>query len=468
MTFNNTPISQENEIEPKHESFSDRFNKVASRLKTEETDVDFLKRNASQHAARTAEVIVGLPGNTKRAVTEMRKMVPNLLGLPDLGELEKKMFGEPEKGSWNELYATPPTSNELREKVTPKVAEKLGLEKDYFEPRSEGEKWAGELNQDIISSLLPGTGRFNLLKNIGGPILANLSKSGLKYIGLSDENAEKAKLGIMFTTSLASQSNPAQFARDRIAQAKSMIPNGMTVFTNNFRNELNTLRTRLNRGLGVPSKSKTIQGINELELQIDNNGRIPMQNLMQARDDINQWISEAGGWDIPADVREPTLVNLNRLKRNIIDTIDNNLTTRLPQVGEMYRTGYEAAAVTHQSNAVSNFIQKNYGKKVASAATKVVFPALVTGGAVLPKTAIGTAALLPAYKTGQILYRVYNSPTLARYYRDVITASLQSNAPAMVYSMQKFDKAMKEEEDKMDKGKKLSLSEFKQRFTNRD
>ena len=156
-------------------------------------------------------------------------------------------------------------------------------------------------------------------------------------------------------------------------------------------------------------------------------------------------------------------------------TIDTNLAQRFPQAGELYRTGYEAAAVTHQSNAITNFIERYFGRKVASAGAKVLFPGLAGGAAVLPKTAGAAAIGIPVYKTGQVLYRVGNSPTLARYYADVIRNASQANAPAMIKSIDLLDNQMEKEErkeeikrTKANRGKKPSLEEFKSRFRNTD
>src|SRR5438046_4647968 len=103
----------------------------------------------------------------------------------------------------------------------------------------------------------------------------------------------------------------------------------------------------------------------DLAGQVQNN-RLSMHSLMDPRDNVNEWISEAGGWDVPANTRDATVRNLNELKRQIISTIDENMQNRFPEAAELYRTGYEAAAVNHQSNAISNFIERNFGKKLTS------------------------------------------------------------------------------------------------------
>lgn len=448
-------------------SFSERFHKIAKEKSLEESEEDFYKRNIAQNAARAAETYVGLPGNFKKAFQESKDYLLNLFpgfkDRPKAKELEEKSFGTPEKGSYEDLIMNPLTSSQLRETASKNIAEKSTGDENYLEPRGEVEKATGELTQDLTSFFLPGSGQLRMITKIGVPVLGNLGKQGLKYLGVDEKKAEQAKLGMMLVSTLASQSNPGQFASERISQSKNMIPETATVNAAPLARNLMPLLNRMQRGFQVPSKSRTMQGMGELAGQIQN-GRLNMRSLMDARDGINEWIAEAGGWDIPVPTRNAAVANLNQLKTQIIDTIESNMATRFPQARELYETGYEAAAVTHQSNAISNFIEKNFGRKTASVGAKLLFPSLVGGSAILPKTAAAGILAYPVYKTGQVLYRVGNSPTLARYYQDVLTYSAAGNVPAMVKSMDKLDKALAEDEKKMKKGKKISLDEFKARF----
>lgn len=429
-----------------HSSVKERFRKLASdkKMVEAETNSEFFKRNIGQNAARAAETIVGMPGNFKKAYMQSRDMLESFL--PESIQKLKPQSQEGGESSQN-LFFNPPTSTNLRENVTPIVAEKIGGAKDYFEPKNEKEKVAGELTQDITSFFMPGTGQMRLAVRLGAPVVGNLTKQGAKYLGADEETAEKAKLGFMLATTVAGQSDPGRFSSNRISQAKQMIPDTATVNAMPLANRLMPLYERVTRGLGVPSKSRAIQGMQDLANQVQN-GRIPLRNLMDARDNVNEWISEAGGWDVPANTRDATLRNLNELKTQIITTIEENMASRFPQAQELYQTGYEAAAVNHQSNAISNFIEKNFGRKTSSVGAKLLFPGLAGGAAVLPKTAGVAAATYPIYKTGQILYRIGNSPTLARYYQDVILSASRGNAPAMISNMERLDKELAKEEEK--------------------
>lgn len=457
--------------QPKKQNTKDLFKKVRDK-NTRETFEESTTRNVAQHGARIAETFIGLPGNLKKAGQETFDFIDSLIeplkpegtpSLKDIRESGKKTFIQPEKNSVGDVLINPPTSERVREEVSKDVAQRFTGDENYLEPRGKTEKAAGEFTQDVTNFFTPGTGRMRLMTRIGAPILGHLVKHDLKYLGASEENAEKAKLGTMLAFSLATGSNPQGFSQERIGEAKNMIPQNTTVPVRPLADGLMNLYNRLNRGLQVPSKSRAMQGMRELADQVDNN-RISLHSLMDARDNINEWISEAGGWDVPANTRSQTLRNLNELKGQIINVIDTNLTQRFPQAAELYRTGYEASAVTHQSNAISNFIEQKFGRQTKSIGAKLLFPALGTGATILPKTALGVAATYPIYKVGQVLYRISKSPTLAGYYQEVIRNSLTKNAPAMISSLSKLDKKLAEEEQKERSKKGPTLQEFKSKF----
>jgi len=438
----------------------------------EETTPEQARRISGQQIARGGETVLGYPGNLKKSVGQARDYIESLFGVPEEERLSKKgeeTFGKPEKGSIEEFAFNPPTSAEIRETGTKKVAEKLTGDTEYLEPRTKEEEASGEFTQDLTSMFMPGTRRLNWLTRIGAPIAGNLTKQGVKFLGGSEETAEKAKLGVMLMSTLASQSNPAEFSRNRIAQAKNMIPETATVSSGPLARRLRPVYNYINSGLrNVPSAARTREIINDLADQ-SRTGRINMRSLMKARDDVNELINDAGGFDVHPDVRDRTVNNLNRAKRAIIQTIDENMSARFPQAAELYRTGYEASAVTHTSNAISNFLEKRFGRTLASVGARLLFPA-ATGGAALigPKALVATTIGLPLYQTGKVMYRVANSPTLARYYQDVITSSTLGNTAAMVKSLSKFDKAMLKEEEKEKKGRGITLDEFKSKIKNKD
>ena len=453
-------------------AISQRWDQIASdkaQVEKESTS-EHLGRNVLQNTARAAETVVGMPGNFKKGFRKSFEDANNFVksfmpSFPTLEEAEKD-YPQAERGGnvefINDLLFNAPTSGELRENVTPKVAEKISGKKDYLEPKTPTEKKFGDFTQDLTSFFLPGTQQLNTAVRIGAPILGNLVKNGMEYFGASEKTAEQAKLGVMMMTTLMGQSNPSEFASQRIGQAKQMVPDTATIHMGDFAQSIQPLITRLNRGLGVPSKSRTRQGLQDLAGQVDGQGRMNLRSAMDARDHINEWISEAGGWDVPAPTRDASIRNLNTLKRNLITTIDENLARRYPQAGELYRTGYEAAAVTHQSNAISNFIERNFGRKASSVGAKLLFPSLAGGAAVLPKTAAVGAMSYPFYKAGQVAYRVANSPTLAQYYTNVINAAALGNTPVMVTNMEKLDKALKKDEEKQFGKFKSSKDEFHQ------
>lgn len=454
-------------------SVDERLRKLVDKNRNQQVGSlsDLFLRNAAQNTSRAAETVLGLPGNVKKAYQQSTDFLDSLIpeGLPKLNDIregEKEALYTPDKRSLEGFVMSPPTSEQWR-KGSKNLSKRLTGRDDYLEPQNNVEKAIGEFSQDLASFFLPGTGQLRMLTRIGAPLVGNLGKQALTFLGADEETAEKAKLGLMLATTLGTQSNPGQFARDRIAQAVNMVPETATAAAAPLASRLMNLYTRVTRGLSVPSKSRAVQGMQDLAGQVDQNGRIPLRSLMQARDDVNEWLREAGAWNIPATDRKSMVANLNELKTQIIRTIDENLAQRFPQAGELYKTGYQASAVTQQSNAISNFIENNFGKKAASIGAKLLFPSLGISAGFVPKlAALGTAAT-PVYKVGQVLYRIGQSPTLSRYYQGVLQAATQGNAPAMIRNLTNLDKGLAHEEKKMDKKRKPTVESFKAGFINK-
>jgi hypothetical protein len=450
-------------------SFSERFQSIGNKNKQiqEESNLEYYARNISQYGARAAEILVGMPGNYQKAFKGAWDYISNIHDDEDsylkyaVNPITSSLMKAASPAVTKPLVKFP-TSEDVREEVTKPLSKLLLGDEEYLEPKTKNEERLGEFTQDLTSFFTPGTGQMKLATRIGAPILGKLSEEGLKYLGVDESTAAKAKTGVMLFTTLAGQSDPGKFASQQIKQAKDMVPDTF-VDVSNLEHSLIKMKDNLRKGLKVTSKNKTVSGIDDLLSQITG-GRMNIKSLMEARDNINEWISEAGGWDIPGPVKKSSVRNLNELKSNIIKTTQDNLNRLSPKAADLYKTGYEAAAVNHQSNVISNFIEKKFGKKFSSTAAKVLFSG--AGGYVAPNLAASGAALYPAYKAGQVLYRISKSPTLANYYADVIKYSTQRNASAMIKSLNKLDKELaKQEKEGVDA--EISLDEFKSRFKNK-
>src|SRR6185436_17891946 len=322
MISNDTNKISDEEINSIGSNIRERLKIVAEKNKPEKSQESFF-RKTGQYASRAGEILVGASGNLKKAYQQTKDYLQSFL--PEKLKTHEENLPQPEESSFEHMFMNPLTSSELRETATKDIAETLGGSREYFEPRGKKEEFIGDLTQDITSAFSPGSGPFRFMTKLGAPILGNLVKQGLDYVGADKSTAEKAKLGTMLVTSIAGQSNPGQFASERIAQGKNLVPQNATLDVTRLANRFLPLYDRLRMGLRTPSKSRAMEGMRDLAQQVQNN-RMSVHSLMQARDDINEWIAEAGGWDIPVAIRNPTLRNLNEFKTSVIRTIDENLT----------------------------------------------------------------------------------------------------------------------------------------------
>jgi hypothetical protein len=430
-----------------------------------ESTLESAKRQAAQYTSRGAEGILGLPGAAKSAWQSSLDDFNSFLGIDKIvGSMDEMnssvLGGKPEKGSVQDIIFNPPNPQDIRQGLTKKVAKSISGDESYLEPKSEFEEKVGEFSQDLATFFLPGN-KMSLPMKIITPLLGNLAKEGVKYLGADEGTAQKVKSGLMLMTSMAGASNPREFANNRIQQAKNLVPENATINARPFENQIIQIRNQLRKGLNTPDKSSTFQAIENLGNQIDPiTGRMNFRSLMQARDDINRLIDTAGGFDVPTSIKNATVRNLNNLKSRMIDTIDTTLQRFDPQAAELYRSGYEAASVLHQSNAISRFIEKVGGKYAFNPLTKTLFGggAVASGAAFFPKAAIGAATGFPLYQTGKLIYRVANSPTLAHYYGNVIRDATIQNTPSLLKNLKRFDKEL---EKSIEKDRKLSFEEVR-------
>lgn len=409
--------------------------------------------------ARIGEAILGAPGNLKKGLGQSFSQLNEEFNLPPY---DPSGLGQYEEGSVGESIFNPPTSHELRKGKTKEYAQQTKGNPEYYEPRGNIEEAAGEFAQDVTNMFLPGTRGFGLLTRLGAPLVSNAAKFLTKKLSGDEKLAENVKQGTSLIATIAGLSNPMQMAQQRISQSRQIVPETAAFNAQNLANNFMPLYTKLNRGFrNIPSKSKLRSNLDDFASQIQPGNQMSTHSLMDAVDNINELINEAKGFDIPKATRPQMLKNLNEAKTVLRKEVRDQL-KQYPEALELYNTGYEAAAVMHRSEAINNALEKYAGKKLASIGLKVLFPALAGAGKLINGGFLFGPGLGATYKTGQILYRVANSPTLARYYQNIIRRAEVGNIAAMSKSITSFDKGI-DAQEKKDK----SLDNFKAKIKNR-
>lgn len=418
--------------EPKNEMLSDEVPKKNSfppsfKLRESNTfpfegenDLDReIERNIAQQTSRMGEAIIGAPGN--------------------IWSFAKSIFGFDEETNL-------PTSKSLREKSEE-------LSQGYTKPKNEFEERIGEVQQDIASFLVPGSRQYSMFRNIGIPIVANLAKEGVNIAG-SEKLGESAKVGLMIGLDLMSQrkGGAKKFAGSLFEQMDEKIPKGRSISTKNLIPNLNELEKELSQGGSKPSTVKALEKIKELKRDSEG-GKIDLRNLAAYRPAINEAIDDLGGFEyiMKPKQKQKIINNLQKVKKEVIKSVEEYADNFDPELLKLSRNANEAWAVYENSNKIGKFLEKYFGKKALGLGVKTLLgigaPSLGAGIFGIGITAAATPILASGYQGIKILNRVKNSPTLRKYYADVLKSALIGNVSQTSRSLKALDKELEEEED---------------------
>lgn len=379
-----------------------------------------IERNIARGTSRIGETIAGLPGDILNFVIGMAKT-------PVEGKPPQSIF---------------PTSSSLKKK-----SEELTL--GYTSPKNEEEERTDEVLQDIAGFMIPGGGAYNLTRNIGIPVVANLAKEGVKYLGGDEKKQAYTKMGTMISLDLLNPGGARRYLSSLYDQSERMVPANAVTRARNLQNSVNRLTARLETGGSSPSKTQALTKLNEISETIMN-GEIPVRELIEFRKSINEIKTSLKGFDVamPAGVKRAAVRNLDQVNREVINTL-NDYGRFNPEFGQLNRAANEGWAALEQSSKYSNYIEKTTKNIVKGHAVKTLF-GVGAGVYAFPKIA-GAAALTaaPVYtglKSYEILHQVIRSPTLRRYYANVLYGAATRNASQVASNAKKLDEALEKED----------------------
>lgn len=379
-----------------------------------------IERNIARGTSRIGETILGMPG--------------------DLYSFGKYLFGyEPE------TYL--PTSKSLQE-----LSEKATL--GYTSPQSEAEEKSDEVLQDIASFMVPGTGKYNFVRNIGIPVMANLVKEGVKVTG-DEKLGDAAKIGTMITLDIMNLKGPGgakKFASNLFNESEKLVPEGAVLNSPRLEKSLKSLEKVLESGGSRPSTEKALKKINEIQSKMKF-GDIEVQELIDFRKSINEIKTELGGFEVqlPKALKKKAIANLDKVKNEVIEGLNEYGSKSNPEFLKLNKAANEAYAAYEQSDKIGNFIRKTMKGTVKNPAVKTVlglggaaggfkYPALATKGA-----AVGVPAIA-AYQGYKVLYQVMKSPTLRKFYGNILKGAAAGNSSQVSRNVKALEKNLKEED----------------------
>jgi len=408
----------------------------------DESLFDYLLRGRARISSRIAEQVLGAPGNIEKFVRNILPKFPEADRF--LEESISKYIGSENAKKFmdfgQQIFA--PSS------VLKKESNKLS--KGYLSPKTKGENRLDELIEDVSSTFLTRripAGRFQQIANhFLIPAAANVTKNIVEDAGFGEDKANQAKMAVWFPLSLANNVNGSRYASSLMNRGRNGFNQNDIVNVNTYQNQLNNVSR--NMLYGDPRSALAQQQIAGIENDIAN-GRISMRDLMTRYDALNAAKRDRGLFSLNRADRRAAVRNINQVRDVVRDQI-RTLGASNPQALRDWENGVQAWATIHTSNAVTNSIESMakgpYAKALIGPAT-ALFGVSGYGAIKHPLVAAsGGTVATGLYKTGQILYRMWNNPALRNYYWNAITGALEMNAPVFFKNYDKLNKELEKEE----------------------
>lgn len=409
--------------------------------KSEDSSIHDITRNLISNASRAGESYVGRAGNIVQATKDILSNFPESGGL--LGKAISSFVG-PEK--WREMIQGDPEKNSLRLPTSENIREGVeSLTGDYTKPKNKIEKGFQELSSDI-GSAFSRTGANRLYNNLGIPAAANAFKQFVEHLGFGEDKSQIAKMALWVPLALAGNVNARRHATNEVAAARDAIPAQTPIDLNSFLPALDRMERRFLPG--DPRSTLARDQIAGIRQQVANN-QTSVRDFLNRYDSINSTKNSRGLFDLGRGPdREAARRNIDDVRRLVRDQIERDASA-YPEAVQQWRNGMQSLAVIHASNrysrAADNFLKGPYGKLAASPIAGLFGLATYKN----PKVAIGAAATLGGlHKTGQVAYRVWNDPRLARYYWNAMNGLARDNANVFIKNYQALDKLYKQKEQK--------------------
>lgn len=382
-----------------------------------------IERNIARSTSRMIEKGLGFPG-------DIQQFAKSLIDLPIFGAVQL------------------PTSEKIRETIG---------SSEYLQPQTPLEEKADEFIQDVTALSLPGSSSHSLLRNVGIASAGLLGEKAAKELGASEKSQAMTKQGLMTILDVmnirktSGKGGAKKFASSLFDESEKLIPEGARINAGKYSSSLNKLEKDLTRGGTSPKVEPALKKIKELKEKV-HDGSIDVRELIGARKKINDIIEAGGGFEYAPrpGIRKQALHHLREVKSSVIDAL-NEYGNINQDFGKMNRSANEAYAAYAASNSISNFLKKNFGDKITDLTTKAALglasPAALASAKFFPLTTATAAAASPIYVATKILRRISSSPTLRKYYGNILKFSLQENVPLVQSNIRKFEKELQKEEE---------------------
>ena len=268
-----------------------------------------------------------------------------------------------------------PTSEELKKGIKQVTGGAL-------EPTNQAEKALQETSEDIGAMFFPLGGHLSTASKIVLPVLGNLSKQGLKFVGASDTSQEIGKLGTTLIGSIARLGNAPKYAKDLYQYAKGQITGrGIQFDAAPIQNALTKIEQQPWFKAGESSSKAPAMRILDKIKKAITGGKMDLDTSVALREDINEELKKIGAFKVgEIGDKGKAIQYLNEAKDALIKGQSAYGKTWNPQWYKLYEDANRTYAITQKGGAMADFIQKNYTKPFVSEGARVLFHRLAESG----------------------------------------------------------------------------------------
>lgn len=403
-----------------------------------------LEQPIASFLAHGIGTIAALPGNVRDLVYAtgeeakgLRQYISDKFGLKYDDEFLKndsiKNFDESIKAPFNFISGYIPNSEDVNNYID-------NIAGGYFAPKSDTQKLANNMAEDIVASVLNRSPK-SFLRNFVIPVGANSVKKGAELFGVDPSTQEALKMISWIGADMAVLSDPRTMLSNRINQTRRLIPaRDMIPVTARDLRYLDQLENMMTSGGSRPSTSAALTKIQEMR-QAMQGGQVSARQMLDFYRAKNELFSNFGAFSVEGPAKAEHVFRLRQVQNGTNSILNRYGRNQNPRFLESFRETNLGWSALHQSNNVAAFVKKNYTRPFVSEAAKGIFMNATGKG-------LAVAAGLTGLERLQSFIRRLENPILRQYYGDVLRHSLTDNRAAMINSLHKFDNAAKKMEDK--------------------
>jgi len=300
---------------------------------------------------------------------------------------------------------------------------------EEFKPKTTAQEYIGNA-AGFLGSII-GTGGplagGTLSKSLGRTALAAIVPSAVSTAGekaeLSPWLRAATTIGSALITHRVTGKSLKTVNKELFNKATSLAE-GKTVGTIGLERDLNTLEKTLAKGVSTPPKTAIKGVIKEIESKIKN-GRIPVDELMEAKRNINERVGEF--FNIKGSK------NLFKNAGKVVDKGIQTFETENPEFKQAFRQANSMFKGMNETKVIERFISRHPILSTEALLLKKFIGPIFTG------KSIGIAA---AAKGAEFATALARNPGLRKAYTDILKNATKNEVRGTLNSLKKFNKAV--------------------------